>query len=157
MEFRRAKKEELETIYNLYKSVLGSPYCVWDEDYPSWFDLNEDDERGTLYVMTENNQILGAISIIVHNELDELDFWTLQDARELARVAVSPAHQGKGIAQKMVAEIAEVLRGQGVSSIHLLVAEANLPAQKVYEKAGFQTRGRCFMFGHDYFGCELAL
>lgn len=157
MEFRKAEKDDLDQVYKLYKSVVGTPFCVWDEQYPDWYDIHEDDENGTLYVMAEGDTIVGAISIIVHNELDELDFWTIRDAREIARVVVDPKHQGKGIAGKMVEEIADVLRKQGLSAIHLLVAEANPPAQRVYQKAGFQTLGTCFMFGHDYFGCELPL
>ena len=157
MVFRRAKNEDLEKVFQLYRSVVGMPCCVWDDDYPGWIDINEDFENGTLYVMEEDAAILGSISIVVHNELEELTFWQEKEARELARVAVTPGQQGKGIAQRMVSEIASILRAQGVPSIHLLVAKANPPAQSVYRKCGFQFLGSCFMFGHDYIGCEKIL
>ena len=157
MIFRKAEKQDLEAVHDLYASLVGRSFCVWDDQYPGWADINEDYENGTLYVMVQENAILGAISIVVHNELDQLPFWAVTNAREIARVAVSPQHQGKGIAKKMVAEIASVLRAQGVPAIHLLVAEANPPAQNVYRKCGFQFLGKCFMFGHDYIGCEKIL
>lgn len=157
MVFRKAKREDLEKVFQLYRSVVGTPCCVWDDDYPGWIDINEDHENGTLYVMEEDAAILGSISIVVHNELDELTFWKEKEARELARVAVAPGQQGKGIAQRMVLEITSILKAQGVPSIHLLVAKANPPAQSVYRKCGFQFLGSCFMFGHDYIGCEKIL
>ena len=157
MIFRKAEQQNLKAVYNLYASLVGSPFCVWDDQYPGWVDINEDFENGTLYVMAQGNAILGAISIVVHNELDQLPFWTVANAREIARVAVSPQHQGKGIAKKMVEEITGILRCQGVKAIHLLVAEENPPAQRVYCKCGFQFLGTCFMFGHDYIGCEKIL
>lgn len=157
MEFRNVHQDELEQVYQLYQSVIGTPFCVWDAEYPGWYDIHEDFESQTLYVLLDQGKLVGAISIIVHNELDELDFWQIRQARELARVVVSPAHQGKGYALRMVQEIAAVLRCQGIPAIHLLAAEANLPAQRVYQKAGFYFLGKTFMFGHDYIGCELPL
>ena len=157
MIFRKANEADLEGVYALYRSVIGSRFCVWDDNYPGWIDIHEDDENGTLYVMEEEGAIIGAISIVVHNELDELTFWQRRNARELARVTVAPGQQGKGIARQMVTQTAAILKGQGVEAIHLLVAEANPPAQRVYRKCGFRFLGSCFMFGHDYIGCEKIL
>ena len=157
MNFRKAAKHELEAVFSLYRSVVGKPYCVWNDDYPGWLEIDEDFENGTLYVMEENDAIIGAISIVVHNELDDLTFWEQPNAREIARVVVAPGQQGRGIAQRMVEEIASILRTQGVGAIHLLVAEANPPAQSVYSKCSFRFHGTCFMFGHNYIGCEKIL
>ena len=157
MIFRKAEEQDLEAVFALYRSVVGTPCCVWNDDYPGWPEIHEDFENGTLYVVSREEAILGAISIVVKNELDELTFWQQRDAREIARVVVAPGQQGTGIAQRMVAEIAAILKARGVKSIHLLVARANPPAQSVYRKCGFQFLGSCFMFGHDYIGCEKML
>ena len=29
MEFRNAEKNDLEKVFRLYKSVVGTPFCVW--------------------------------------------------------------------------------------------------------------------------------
>lgn len=157
MEFRKVNKDELESVFLLYQSVIGRPYCVWDEDYPGWQDITEDYENGNLYVTTDESRIVGAISIILHNELDDLDFWQESSALELARVVVAPDCQGRGIAARMVQSIAPIIKSRGYSAIHLLAAEANLPAQAVYRKCGFAFLGNCFMFGHPYLGCEKIL
>lgn len=157
MIFRKANETDLESVLQLYHAVIGMPCCVWDEEYPGWQDLTEDYENGNLYVMEEDGHITGAISIILHNELDNLDFWQEKRALELARVVVHPDCQGKGIADRMVRCIEAVIRDRGFPAIHLLAAEANLPAQAVYRKCGFSFLGKCFMFGHDYIGCEKLL
>ena len=35
MEFRRARREEAEEILQLYRSLIGTEYCVWTENYPT--------------------------------------------------------------------------------------------------------------------------
>ena len=35
MNFERVKREEADTVLKLYRSLLGTPYCVWTEEYPS--------------------------------------------------------------------------------------------------------------------------
>ena len=46
MNFERVKREEADTVLKLYRSLLGTPYCVWTEEYPSEkeveFDLSRD-------------------------------------------------------------------------------------------------------------------
>ena len=75
MIFRKAEKQDLEAVFALYRSVVGTPCCVWNDDYPGWPEIHEDFENGTLYVVSREEAILGAISIVVKNELDELTFW----------------------------------------------------------------------------------
>lgn len=35
MKFDHVRKEEADTVLKLYRSLLGTPYCVWTEDYPT--------------------------------------------------------------------------------------------------------------------------
>ena len=35
MEFRRARREEAGEILQLYRSLIGTEYCVWTENYPT--------------------------------------------------------------------------------------------------------------------------
>ena len=42
--FRKAVKEDLPLVLQLYKSVIGTPGCVWDEEYPNEETLKEDFE-----------------------------------------------------------------------------------------------------------------
>lgn len=154
MEFHLAEKRDLENVYALYRRLAGTPFCTWDEEYPGWIEINEDFAHRNLYIMEDEGALLGAISAVPQNELDDLPFWACGQAKEIARVAVAPGQQGKGIGQRMVEALTASFIASGVPAIHLLVAVGNLPAQKLYRKCGFSFLGECRMFGHDFIACE---
>jgi ribosomal protein S18 acetylase RimI-like enzyme len=57
-------------------------------------------------------------------------------------LAVSASYRGKGIAQRLM-NLAETLaRSSGASELSLIVSESNTPARTLYEKRGFEVRGR---------------
>ena len=49
--FRNARKDEAETIFMLYRSVIGRPFCAWDEEYPGWTEIRHDLETENLFVL----------------------------------------------------------------------------------------------------------
>lgn len=157
MIFRKAEQADCTFVYNLYRRLADGPFCTWDEEYPGWTQIGEDYESGGLYVMIEERSVVGAISIVPNNELDALPFWRLQNAREIARVAVAPGQQRKGIGLKMVDAVCKHLKEQEVPAIHLLVSPENIPAQRIYQKSGFDFLGRCHMFGLEFIACEKPL
>ncbi len=159
--FRRAGAEELSQIYELYQSVIGSAFCVWNENYPGLQELNHDFETGNLYVLVQNAEgedspVVGAMSVVPENEMDHFAFWKCKEAsvRELARIAVAPRWQGLGLSGEMVRRAAMFLGSQGCPAVHLSVVKTNLPACKTYEKLGFAVVGEADMYGHGYYLME---
>ena len=64
MNFERVKREEADTVLKLYRSLLGTPYCVWTEDYPSEKEVEFDFSRDALFCMRDDaGNIAGVISI----------------------------------------------------------------------------------------------
>lgn len=53
MEFRRAKREEAEEILQLYRSLIGTEYCVWTENYPTEREVEFDLSRNALFCLRE--------------------------------------------------------------------------------------------------------
>ena len=155
-QFRKADIGDKAAVKALYASVIGSDYCTWNEFYPGDEEVNTDIANGNLYVLADGTDIIGAVSIISHNELGGFAFWReTSGAGEIARVVVSPAsYQGKGIAGILVEKIEKVLSETGCNAIHLLAAVRNIPAYKLYLKAGFEVRGRCDMYGNAFYACE---
>ncbi len=152
-DFRNAKREDASDIYSLYKSVLGEEFCVWNENYPDMLEIEGDLTSDNLFVLTDREKIIGAISIVPENELDAFDIFTSAGA-EIARVVIAKDYRGNGLSGKMMEEIETVLRKRGCKSIHLSVAKANIPARKTYIKAGFQTVGEAEIYGGEYFLME---
>lgn len=155
---RKATEADGAAVLEMYRSAIGSEGCVWDENYPTDREISADLAAGTLYVLDLGGELAGAVSILPENELDELDFWQETDSFcEIARVVISAKFRGKGLSSVMVGKLADLLKAQGVRSIHLLVAQDNFIARRTYKSLGFQFCGNCFMFGHDYTAAEKLL
>lgn len=158
MQIRKAKPAEAEIIRDLYHSVIGQPFCTWNEEYPGEIEIQMDLSAETLYLAEEENKIIGAISVIPENEMDDFPCWNIRDhVKEIARVVIRPDLQGKGYACQMVEKLLAILKEEGCHAIHLSVADCNIPAQKTYRKLGFAFLAECDMYGHHYFLCEKAL
>ncbi len=158
MIFKKADLSEKEAILALYRSVIDSEFTTWDDEYPDSDVIESDCTAGTLYVMADGDKLAGAISIVPENELDWLPLWNLRvKAREIARIAVSPAYQGHGLALEMLKEAEKILKESGCQAVHLLVACKNLPAYKTYMKAGYTVCGKCDLYGHTFYACEKKL
>ncbi len=156
--FRPAQSADAEAVLSLYKSLLGSPFCVWNEAYPGEEEIKHDIETENLYVLEDEGHIIGAVSAVPENELDGFSCWHCKSAhRELARVAVARDRQGMGLAARMVNEAEAILRAQGCQAIHLSVAKGNIPAYKTYLKTGFAVVGEAALYGGQYFLMEKRL
>lgn len=156
--FRPAADADRTALLSLYTAVRGSEFCTWDEVYPGMEEIEADLAGGGLFLLADGASLLGAVSVVSENELDGLDLWLLREgAFEIARVAVAPAAQGRGFGGQLVREAEAVLRARGGRAVHLLAAQVNLPACRVYRRAGYQLRGSCEMFGGSYLAMEKAL
>lgn len=66
---------------------------------------------------------------------------TVMGESDMMNLAVREDYQGHGIGEALVRTLMEGLRAQGSSCLTLEVRASNLPAQKLYEKLGFQKIG----------------
>ncbi len=64
-------------------------------------------------------------------------FKTILDEAELMNIVVHKSYRNKGIATLLLKHIISELEKQKIATIHLEVAENNIPAIKLYEKFGF--------------------
>ncbi len=155
-----AKEESRAEILELYRSQLGREFCPWDEDYPGNDEISYDLSRDALYVMRDDTgRIIAAISWEEDPQVDELACWDpfLQPGGELARMAVAPDMQNRGIARKMVKFGLGLLREKGYKSIHFLVNCLNVKALRSYAVFGFREVGECDMYGQHFICFEKEL
>ncbi len=64
------------------------------------------------------------------------------DEGEITNVAVSPQARRRGVGRRMLDQAMLLLKNRGVRQVFLEVRESNLPAQRLYEQAGFVPVGR---------------
>lgn len=159
MTVRLARAEEAERVVDLYRMVIGQPFCTWNDRYPGMEEVTHDIETDNLFVCEEGEALIGAISIVPENELDEVTAWAVShDAREIARVVIEPGSQGKRLSRLLIREIIRILQTErGCAAIHLAVATVNVPAYRTYMRLGFQPVGEADLFGHHFCLCEKVL
>ncbi len=146
-------------ILELYKAQKGREFCPWNEDYPSDETISFDLSRDSLFIMKEDGKVIAAISIELDEDVDKLECWNrdLFPGGELARVAVDPSYQSRGIGRRMMEHGMSVLKQRGYKSIHFLVNKHNIKAIKCYASFGLDVVGECFMYEQDFLCYEKEL
>ena len=81
--------------------------------------------------LKEETEVIGYIGMKV--VLDEAD---------ITNVAVLPAYRKKGIARKLLQQLLDEARQQGIYSIYLEVRDSNAAAITLYKHAGFKEVGK---------------
>ena len=64
------------------------------------------------------------------------------DEAEILSIAVAPARRGRGLARRLLELHLRRLAGLGARAVFLEVGEQNMPARRLYERAGFRQVGR---------------
>lgn len=67
---------------------------------------------------------------------------TVMGETDMMNIAVHPDFRRRGIAEALVSELVEKLKGQGSHSLALEVRASNEPARALYEKLGFSLVGK---------------
>jgi ribosomal-protein-alanine N-acetyltransferase len=78
------------------------------------------------------------------------------DEAEILSVAVAPARRGRGLSRRLLDLHLRRLAGIGVHRVFLEVDEGNLPARKLYARAGFRDVGRREAYYQDQRGRSAA-
>ena len=106
-------------LANLHKKCF--PNKPWSAD-----DFRDLKQSGCEIIMSENGFIVYRIAV---------------DEAEIITIGVNPDFRRSGIASAMIGIIEKNLKNQGVKKLFLEVASTNIPAQKLYENAGFKMVG----------------
>ena len=154
-----ATEQDRNEILALYKEQIGKEYCPWDEEYPSNETIDLDLSRDALFVLKMNGSIKAAISIEEDELVNQLPCWNnnLAPLGELARVAVLPEEQGKGLGRIMLQFGMDELKRRGFKGIHILVGKYNTKAIKCYAVFGFHIVGECYMYEQEFLCYEREL
>jgi ribosomal-protein-alanine N-acetyltransferase len=68
-----------------------------------------------------------------------MGFWKAGDEAHVVNLAVQPGRRGQGLGFELATRILDQARAMGCRRATLEVRATNLPAQRLYEKLGFQT------------------
>ena len=158
--FRKATPDDEKTISALYEAVKTKGRedgtSDWDDDYPNEAILREDLENGRLFVMSERDETIAAISIFEDDEPDvqSLD-WAHVKACFLVRLCVSPKHQGRGFGEIMMRETSAYAKSRGFEATHHLAAVSNVAANRLYRRMGYRDLGMIHLYDTDFIAYEM--
>lgn len=128
MEYRKAKIEEIQNIYEIVQTTIRQIYPKYYlpeivdafYDFHSKENIMKDIEQGCLYVLLEAGKIVGTGTI---NE------------NHITRVYVLPEFQGKGYGTYIMQQLEEEI-GKRYNVVNI---DASLPACRLYYKMGYRT------------------
>lgn len=90
-------------------------------------------KNGYLFGAVEGDQIVGVYVILDHSETEgRTGVW------ELKNIAVDPAHQRKGVGQKLLDHAAKQAMSMGAKVLEVGTGDAGAGQLAFYEKAGFK-------------------
>ncbi len=162
-EARPATAEDARAILDLYHACAawGTIYgnSSWNTLYPAMEEIEADLALDGLFVMTCKKQIIAAISLIPHDDLDELDCWSDLLSCVPVRLGVHPHWQRSAsrIAERMMVYICGIARQRGYQALRFLAAESNLPACRLYDTLACDKKGKTVMYGHEFLCYEKLL
>ena len=143
---RRAKISEIPDILAICKSCAASMILngiyQWNEHYPSATAFENDIERNELYVLDEDQKVIGSIVISTHIDEEYKPVkWLVSNSKKsvyIHRLSIDPNHQGKGHAQKLMNFAENHAKENGFVSVRLDTFSQNKRNQRFYEKRGYQ-------------------
>ncbi len=160
LRFVRAKAEDFEAVrrfyYELIDAMEGSEYRpMWQKGvYPSDEFLAESAADGTLFLALAGEEIVGTM---VMNRLTNDGYagtdWPTEagegEVSVLHALGVKPAAARQGVGSFLVENAVRLAREQGQKAIRLDVLKGNLPADRLYRRAGFTLVRTANMYYED--------
>lgn len=154
-EFRQATIEELPAIWEILKSAIerrkidGSNQ--WQDGYPNPDVVRKDIDKGSGFVLTEDNEIVGYCSVLIDDEPAYADIqgnW-LTDGSFVVyhRVAIADRHLRKGYARKLLQQIEVYAQEREILSIRADTNFDNHGMLGLFEQLGYVYCGEVFFRG----------
>jgi len=144
---------DLETVKRHYINVIENTpeiekYARWVYGkHPTDEGLRSYIENGEMYLLMDQDTVAGMVAIVMHQGVD---YETVSWAEKLGNdqvatlhiLAVCPEYRGRALGSTILELAEELAKQQGKRAMRLDVLESNLPAQRMYEKAGYVYRGK---------------
>lgn len=135
--YRHCQPDDVDALKHIARSSYHTRFhadpCFPDEQcdelYALWIERSCGDYADAVLVVPQNEQPAGFITCKV-----------TRDGGQIGLVGVSSAMRGQGIGDRLIALAIDWFDRQGLTTASVVTQGNNIPAQRLYQKAGFQTR-----------------
>lgn len=166
MRLRLATHAEIPAIMQIVRAVVplmrATGNLQWDDDYPHPAAFEEDIANSHLWVAAIDADIAGVVALTTDQSPEYVQAgWDItQPAIVVHRLAVSPAHQGQGIAAALLLQADAVAHGAGIPRIRADTNTHNQAMKRLLPKLGYNLSGEIgldFRPGMRFFCYEKSL
>ena len=150
--FKVVKSKYIDVIENT-PDIGKHAHWIYGK-HPSDESLKAYIDRGEMFVLTDGEEIAGMAAVALCQGDEYLNISWEKDLPndEVATVhllAVCPDYRGKSLGLRILDEAMEIAVQNGKKALRLDALKSNLPAQKMYEKAGFIYRGEQRLYAEN--------
>ena len=160
MRIEPATQKDLDSIIVFYDDVTErtpeiAVYARWQKGkHPTGEGIKAYVDEGSLYLYKENDAIVGAMAVTMYQSEDyhAIEWSQKVPDDEVAVIhilAVSPDRQGAGIGSEMICEAVRLAQSRGMKTIRLDALASNTPAHRIYERLGFEYRGKQHLYAEN--------
>ena len=148
---------DFETVKRKYIEVIENTPHI--EEYAHWnYGKHPRDEllktyidRGEMYFLMDGEESAGmaAVAMGQGEECRNILWRDNLPSDEVATIhllAVCPSHRGRSLGIKILEDAMEIAARKGKKAVRLDVLKSNIPALKMYDKAGFTYRGEQVLY-----------
>ena len=154
-QFRKATLTELEQIWKILQQAIqrrkedGSNQ--WQDGYPNPEVIQKDIEKGSGFVLVENEKVIGYTALLISDEpaYDAIEGkWLTNDGFVvLHRVAISEEHLGKGLAKMIMKYVEAFALSNNIYSVKADTNFDNFAMIKIFESLGYSYCGEVHFRG----------
>lgn len=126
------------------KAMIASGIYQWNDNYPSYEAFEKDIEIGQLWILKDQNAIIGSVVIseIMDEEYKFIEWLTSNNKNVyIHRLSIHPDQQGKGLAQKLMNFAEKYALENKYVSVRLDTFSLNKRNNVFYQKRGYQKLG----------------
>ena len=124
----RMLRDDSDFFSTRYEDMVREP----DETWRKWVTEASVGEDKTLFVAEEGETWLGVVGAFARVNAREV---------QLISMWVDPAARGRGVARDLIRAVATWTQARNSMRVVLFVQEANAPARRLYQQAGFRLTG----------------
>ncbi len=145
---RKGTAADIDNILKITKAcatyMIAKNIFQWNEFYPSKTPFLNDVNRGELYVLEIENEIIGCVTISTFMDEEYIPIsWLTPNKNNIYihRLAIHPKQQGKGFARKLMEFAEDYAQKNNYQSVRLDTFSKNKRNQKFYELRGYKKLG----------------